>query len=190
MDKAKAKTLWALFVIFFKAGTFTFAGGLAMLPVIEKDVTEKHKLLTKDEFVEYATLAQTMPGVIALNCASFVGKHAAGLPGMIAAGIGAIFSAFVLMLLATIALQYVPKDGPAAGAMSAIRAASAALILSAAFTLGKHNLKNIVSVAIMAVSFVLVFVLRISTPIVVVLAAVAGVLYYRHSLRKKGGGAA
>ena len=183
----KAKTLWALFVIFFKAGTFTFAGGLAMLPVIEKDVTEKYKLMGKDEFMEYATLAQTLPGVIALNCACFVGKHAAGIPGMLVASVGATFSAFVLMLLATIAMQYVPQTGPVIGAMRAIRAASAALILSAAFSLGKHNLKNAFAVAIMAVAFVLVFFFKVSTPIVILATGIAGVIFYKRSAADKGG---
>jgi chromate transporter len=84
LKKNRFKTLWELFVIFFKAGTFTFAGGLAMLPVIEKDVVEKYRLMPKEDFLEYATLAQTLPGVIALNCACFVGRRAGGFLGMLA----------------------------------------------------------------------------------------------------------
>ena len=185
----KWKTLWTLFVIFFKAGTFTFAGGLAMLPVIEKDIVKTHKMMDKDQFMEYATLAQTLPGVIALNCASFVGRHTAGFAGMLAAGFGATFSAFVLMLAATIALQYIPQDGPLAGALRGIRAASAALILAAAFSLGKHNLKSAYSIAVMLIAFILVFFLKFSTPLVVVFACAAGVIYFRY-FHKKGGDAA
>ena len=61
-EKTDLKTLWALFKIFFMAGTFTFGGGLAMLPVIQKDVVKKHSLMSKEDFLEYATLAQTLPG--------------------------------------------------------------------------------------------------------------------------------
>ena len=179
----KLNILWGLFIIFFKAGTFTFAGGLAMLPVIEKDVTEKYGLMSKEDFMEYATLAQTLPGVIALNCACFVGKHSAGFMGMLVASIGATFSAFVLMLLATIALQLVPETGPAMGAMRAIRAASGALILSAAFSLGKHNLKGAFSIALMLAAFVLVFFVKLPTPLAVLGAAIAGVIYQQQ--RKK-----
>ena len=190
MENKKHKILWGLFVIFFKAGTFTFAGGLAMLPVIEKDVTEKYKLMGKEEFMEYATLAQTLPGVIALNCACFVGKRAAGALGMLVASIGATFSAFFLMLLATIAMQHVPQSGPAVGALSAIRAASAALILSAAISLGTHNLKSAYAVIVMIASFVLVFFFKVSTPFVVLAAAIAGVSFYkRPSIKKEGGNA-
>ena len=186
---SKAKTLWALFVIFFKAGTFTFAGGLAMLPVIEKDVTEKYSLMGKEEFMEYATLAQTLPGIIALNCACFVGKRAAGFLGMLVASVGATFSAFALMLLATIAMQYVPQEGAAIGALRGIRAASAALILSAAFSLGGHNLKSAYAVIVMLASFALVFFVKLNTPIVILAAGLAGVIFYRNSntAKKEGG---
>ena len=186
MKNSKFSTLWALFVIFFKAGTFTFAGGLAMLPVIEKDITEKYKMMDREEFLEYATLAQTLPGIIALNCATFVGRRVAGFPGMLAAGIGATISAFVLMLLATIAMKYVPQTGPAIGAMRGIRATSAAMIFAAAFSLCQHNLKSVYSVIVMLVAFSLVLFLNVSTPLVVLLACVAGILYYRTPAKKGG----
>lgn len=183
----KLRILWGLFVIFFKAGTFTFAGGLAMLPLIEKDVIEKYHLMDKETFMEYATLSQTLPGVIALNCASFVGRHAAGFPGMMAAAIGSTISAFVIMIAATIAIQLIPQTGPVVGAMSAIRAASAALVLSAAFSLGAHNLKTMYAKTIMALAFVLVFVMKISTPIVVLMSAVAGVFHCKRFKAMEGG---
>ena len=157
-----------------------------MLPALERDVVTKHGLLERDEFLEYATLSQSLPGIIALNCAVFVGRRTAGVPGMIAAGIGSTISAFILMLVATIVLQRIPQAGRVAGAMRAIRAASAALILSAAFSLGKHNIKSAFSVAVMAGAFVLVAVLRISTPLVIVLAAAVGVISVRVGARKGG----
>lgn len=186
MKETNPKHLWPLFLIFFKAGTFTFAGGLAMLPVIEKDVVKKHGMLSKEEFLEYATLAQTMPGVIAVNCASFVGRHAAGTIGMLVASLGATISAFVLMLAATIAMQYVPQTGPAIGAMRCIRAASAALILSAAFTLGANNLKSAFAVVMMLAAFTAVFFFSVNTPLVVLAAGVFGYCY-RRWINRNGG---
>ncbi|MDD4797646.1 MAG: chromate transporter [Eubacteriales bacterium] len=188
MKKYNLKLLWGLFIIFFKAGTFTFAGGLAMLPVIEKDVVEKYRMMGKEEFLEYATLAQTLPGVIALNCATFVGRRAAGTIGMLVASFGATFSAFFIMLAATIALQYIPQTGPVVGAMRCIRAASAALILSAAFSLGAHNLKTSFAIIMMLASFALVFFFDVSTPLVVLAAGIAGYVYQR--IRAKKGGEA
>ena len=187
MRRYNAKTLWALFITFFKAGTFTFAGGMAMLPVIQRDVVEKYQLLGKDDFMEYASLSQSLPGVIALNCACFVGRHAAGAAGMLAAGIGATFSAFVIMLFATIAIQLIPQTGPFMGAMRCIRAASAALILSAAFSLGAHNLKSAFAVVIMLAAFAAIIFFHISTPLVVLGAGIAGYIYKRFFAAKKGG---
>ena len=187
--KSSAKTLWHLFIIFFKAGTFTFAGGLAMLPVIEKDVVEKYALMPKEEFLEYATLSQTLPGVIALNCAAFVGRRAAGFRGMVIAGFGATFSAFVLMLLATILLQFIPQEGAFAGAFRGIRAASAALILAAAFALGKHNIKGAFSIVVMLVAFALVLFGNVGAPLVILAAGTAGCLYQWIKNRRMGGAA-
>ena len=187
---ADLKTLWELFVIFFKAGTFTFAGGLAMLPVIEKDVVEKNKLMSRDEFMEYATLAQTLPGVIAVNCASFVGRRAAGALGMFVASVGATLSAFILMVLATILLNMLPREGVLYGAFAGIRAASAALILSAAFSLARHNIKSGFSVALMLAAFFITLLTDISVVYIVLSAAAVGVLYTRLYGVKgvKGGG--
>ncbi|MHB1314298.1 MAG: chromate transporter [Christensenellales bacterium] len=185
MKKTELKTLWGLFVIFFKAGTFTFAGGLAMLPVIQKDVVEKYKLMPEEDFCEYACLAQTLPGVIALNCASFVGRRAAGTKGMLVAGFGATFSAFALMIAATILLQLIPQQGPVVGAFRGIRAASAALVLSAAFTLGRQICKGVFAYIVMLCAFALVL-FGVSAILVILAAGIAGYLYQRYGRRSKG----
>lgn len=184
MNKSKLKTLWELFFVFFKAGTFTFAGGLAMLPVIEKDVVEKFKLLTREDFLEFATLAQTLPGVIAVNCACFVGKRTAGVIGMLVAVFGATFSAFVLMLLATILLQSVPMQGVVVGVFRGIRAASAALVLSAAFTLGRFSIKDVFSVVVMILAFCLVILLDVNILFVIIGAGLLGYIRNKLTTRK------
>jgi len=187
MPKKSFKTMLHLFYTFFKAGTFTFAGGLAMLPLIQKDIVEKYELLSEDEFLEYATLAQTLPGVIALNCAIFVGRRAAGTPGMLAAGLGATISAFILMILATALLQVVPQSGPVMGALSGVRAAAAALILSAAFSIGRHNLKSAFAVIVMLAAFALVLFTKLSALIVILAAGLTGYVFQRISEKRKGG---
>ena len=150
-----------------------------MVPVIERDAVEKYQLLSKDEFMEYATLSQTIPGVIALNCAALVGRRAAGTLGMLAAGFGAILPTFALMVLATILANMIPQQGPLLGAMRGIRAASAALVLSAAFSLGRYNLKNAFSIILMIASFMLVVVGNINAPLIVLLSGAAGCVYQR-----------
>ena len=179
MEKNKFTKYWALFKTFLKASAFTFGGGLAIITVIERDMVEKYRLLSKDEFMEYATLSQTMPGVIALNCATLVGRHAAGLWGMLAAGFGAILPTFVLMVIATVLAKMIPQQGPLMGAMRGIRAASAALVVSAAFSLGKYNLKTVFSVVLMLAAFALVALGHLGAPMIVLGSGLAGFAYQR-----------
>jgi chromate transporter len=148
-----------------------------MLPVIEKDIVEKYKILDKDSFMEYATLSQTLPGVIALNCASFVGYSAAGIIGMLVAGLGAVFSSFVLIVNATIMIQRVAHECALSAACRGIRAASSALILSAAFSLGRYNLKSRFAVIVMISAFMMVAFGQVSALFVVIMAGVAGYIY-------------
>lgn len=170
---------FALFIIFLKASTFTFGGGLAIIKVIEHDIVEKYQLLGRDEFLEYATLSQTMPGVIALNCATLVGRHAAGFLGMLAAGVGAILPTLVLMIIATVLAEMIPQQGPLMGAMRGIRAASAALVVSAAFSLGQYNIKTVFSIILMIAAFLLIIIGNIDAPLIVVISGVAGCVYQR-----------
>ena len=185
METKKTKALWLLFKSFFMAGTFTFTGGLAMVPVLQKDIVEKANLMDADQFLEYVALSQSLPGVIAVNCACYIGKHIAGGLGMFVASLGATISAFFIMLAATIAIQFVPKEGPAVGAMNCIHAASGALILSAAFTLGAHNLKTTFAIILMLAAFTAVFILNIATPFVIIVAGLIGYIY-QLILKKKG----
>lgn len=185
--KGTLRACWALFLTFLKASTFTFAGGLAIVPAIEKDAVEKYGLLEKDEFMEYATLSQTLPGVIALNCAALVGRRAAGFRGMLAAGFGAILPAFAFMLLATILANMIPKEGVFLGVMRGVRAASAALVLAAAFTLGRHNIKDAFAIVVMIAAFALALVGKVGAPLIIVGAALVGFLYQRIRRRREGG---
>ena len=174
---SEGEKLRRLFFIFFKAGTFTFAGGLAMLPVIQEELVEKYRLVDGDEFLEFASLAQTLPGIIALNCAVLVGKRAAGIRGALVAGFGAVVSAFVLMLLATILISFIPRGGAVDGAFRGVRAASAALILASAITLARHNLKSAFAIIVASVCFAVLILFNISAFPVVIAAAAAGVAY-------------
>lgn len=179
----------ALFTTFFKASAFTFGGGLAIIKVIEQDIVEKHKLMSSNEFMEYATLSQTIPGVIAVNCATLVGRHGAGFPGMLAAGIGAILPALVLMIIATILAGQIPQQGPLMGAMRGIRAASAALVASAAFSLGRYNIKTAFSIIMMIAAFLFVTMGDIDVPLIIVISGVAGCIYQsiRHYQQRRNG---
>ncbi|WP_083378678.1 chromate transporter [Enterococcus timonensis] len=163
-----------LFKVYLMAGTFTFSGGMAMLPVIERELCVKHNLIDRKSLYEYSTLAQTFPGVIALTNACFVGKKINGYSGMLAAGIGAIFPAYVLMSLATILYQLVPQEGIALSILAAVRATSAAFLFSVAISLAKYNLTNKISKGIAIFCFIFSVFHILSAPWLIGIAALLG----------------
>ena len=183
----KRLTLIRLFWVFFKAGTFTFSGGLAMLPLIQKDVIDKYDMLDKETFLEYAALSQTLPGVISLNCGVFVGRKVAGVAGALAAGFGTVLPAFVAMLAVAMLLDLIPRTGLFESIFSGLRSASAALILYSAISLSGKNFKKLFPVILVAVAFVAVLIFNTNVFIVILGAAAAG-LCAKLAVDKKAGG--
>lgn len=177
---------WILFRSFVIAGTFTFAGGLAMLPLLQKEIVDKHKLMNKDEFLEDAIMAQTLPGIIALNSACFFGKKSNGIPGMLAAALGSILPAFIFMLLATILYEYIPQEGPLQMAFVGIRASAVAFIFAAAISIGQHSLDKIINWIMMITSFLVITVFNFQAPYVILFAGIFGIVYYSY-IKKDGG---
>lgn len=174
-----------LFKVYLLAGTFTFSGGMAMLPVIERELCDKLNLITKKDLYEYATLSQTFPGVIALTNACFVGKKVNGTVGMIAAGLGAVLPAYILMSIATVLYQLVPQDGIILSILGAIRATSAAFLITAAYSIARYNLNNVVNIGIALVCFILTIFNLVSAPMLIVLAIVFGIiLTYGRQVKK------
>ena len=88
-----------LFLTFFKIGLFTFGGGYAMISIIENNCVEKKKWITHDEMMNITVIAESTPGPIAINCATFVGYKIAGLLGAIAATVGVVIPSFVIIFV-------------------------------------------------------------------------------------------
>lgn len=143
-----------LFRVYFITSLFTFTGGIAMLSTLKKEICDKYQLMSEKEFYHYAAISQTLPGVIGINNACFIGKKINGYSGMFIAAISVILPAFIFMLVATILYQLLPKDGPIYSALAAIRAISAAFIFSAALTIARLNLNSVVNVVIAIICFI------------------------------------
>lgn len=166
-----------LFKSFLIAGTLTFSGGVAMIPQLRKDLAENKKLISTEEFDEYATIAQTLPGVIALTTACFIGKKCNGIRGLIWAAIGTVLPAYTIMLLATILYGFIPNEGPAIMALTGIRATAGAFVFAAGVSLAKHNLKDRLSWVIACFSFLMIALFNVSAPYVLLISAIAGIIY-------------
>ncbi|MDR0370436.1 MAG: chromate transporter [Prevotellaceae bacterium] len=126
-----------LFTSFFRIGLFTFGGGYAMIPLIEAEVVDKKNWIKKPEFIDMLALAQSAPGVMAINTSIFVGHRLRGLKGAIVASLGSALPSFVIILL--IAMFFINfKDNPAVERIfKGIRPAVVALIAAPLWRMGK-----------------------------------------------------
>ena len=145
MSNNFSKTIKNLFVTFFKIGAFTFGGGWVMIAMMEKDIVDKHKWLTKEEFIDNLAIAQSMPGILAVNMAVLVGNKMAKKWGAFLSALGTILPSFFVIL--TIALFFTTiNDNPIVERIfKGIRPAVVALIIAPVFTTAKAakiNLKN------------------------------------------------
>lgn len=173
------KILLQLFFTFFKIGLFTIGGGLAMLPLIQRTVAEEKKWMTEEEMIDCFAVCQALPGVIAINVATYIGKMKKGALGSIAASIGVIAPSFIIIILAVIFLTTIGDNKYISGAFTGIKAASCALILSSAFKLGKQALKGAFAWTVAILSLAMVAFLKITAVWAIIAGALAGLVYMK-----------
>ena len=133
--KRSFRDLFKIFAAFFKIGAFTFGGGYAMIPLIQKESVEKHGWVSDDDILEIIAIAESTPGPIAINSATFVGIQIAGLPGAVIATAGCVFPSCVIVL--TLAWVYYRFRGLTViqGVLAGLRPAVVAMIASAGISL-------------------------------------------------------
>lgn len=153
--KINGKDLLALFWTFFKIGLFTFGGGYAMIALIEREISDKRKWITHKEMLDLVAIAETTPGVIALNAATFVGAKIAGFWGALAASIAVVIPSVIIISAIGAVYEKFGANKYVQWAFLGIRAAVAALILNAVFKMYKSVDKSVVAYVVMGVSFVL-----------------------------------
>lgn len=170
------KRLWQLFVTFFKIGAFTFGGGYAMIPLIQREVSEKRKWITDEEILEVVAIAESTPGPIAINSATFVGYKTCGFWGSFACTLGVILPSFLIILAISGILELVQDMKAVKYAFMGIRAGVLALIIKALVKMYKACPKGIVSYIVMGLSFILAAIVKIDVIIVVICCAVIGLV--------------
>ena len=180
------KLIWELFITFLKIGSFTFGGGLAMLPLIRKTVVEEKGWMTEEEIVDCFAISQSMPGVLAVNAAIYIGNRKKSLPGCIAAAAGVILPAFISILAILLFLGKIENNPYVKGAFSGIQAASAGLIAVAAYQMGKQILKEVSQYLIAAIAFGMIVFAGISAVWAIVFGGFSGLALYFFTGRKDG----
>lgn len=174
--ESKFKKALQLFVTFFKIGAFTFGGGYAMIPLISKEVVENKKWITDDDILEIIAIAESTPGPIAINSATFVGYKVCGFWGSFFATLSTVLPSFCIILAISFVLEEFQDVKAVQYAFNGIRAGVLALLMKALYTMYKKCPKNIVSYIIMAGSFILAALLNVPVLAVIIGCAVFGLV--------------
>ena len=181
------KKLWELYVSFFKIGILTFGGGLAMLPMLKREVVDKYKWTTEEEMLDIYAIGQCTPGIIAVNTATYIGFQQAGVLGGIIATLGEVTPSIIIILLIASALKEYMDTPVLLHAFAGIRVVVCALMLDTVVMMARKGIKDKIGVFLFLAAFLLATFSPIPTALVIVLAAVFGVIYAR--FRGKKGGA-
>ena len=134
--------LWELFFTFARIGVFTFGGGYAMISIIEDICVEKKKWITADDMMNITVIAETTPGPVSVNCATFTGYRTAGLPGAIAATVGLVMPSFTVIYLISLFLNQFLEIPLVAYAFTGIKIGVGFLVLEAALGMMKKLPKD------------------------------------------------
>ena len=178
------KTLIQLFLIFARIGGFTFGGGYAMLPMLQKELVENKGWTTNEDLIDYYAIGQCTPGIIAVNVATFVGYKLKGVLGGIFATLGMITPSIIIVAIIAAFISGFQDYEVVQWAFSGIRAAVVALILSAMWKIAKKSLVDIFAVAIFLIVAVLSYCTDISPVIFVLAAGLCGLVLNMTGLKK------
>lgn len=166
--------LLKIFLTFFKIGAFTFGGGYAMIPLIQKEAVEHHRWVEDGDILEIVAIAESTPGPIAINAATFVGYRVKGFVGALAATFGVVLPSFCIILAISYVLRQFQDLKVVQYAFNGIRAGVLVLMLRALIKMFKTNRKSVVAYLIMGLAFVLTAFVGVNTFLVIALCALIG----------------
>ena len=177
------RRLWDLFRTFFKIGLFTFGGGYAMLSLIENECVDKKAWITHDEMMNITVIAESTPGPVAINCATYVGLKQKGIPGAVTATVGVVIPSVAVILALSLFLDRILEITWVAGMFRGIRIAVGLLILDAAIKMIRKTEKKpypmiVLICACVAAMLINFFALHVSTIVLMLAAAVVGLLVF------------
>ena len=173
MKQGKFKLCLQLFTAFFKIGLFTFGGGMAMIPFIQRETVEKHGWIKEEDILEILAISESTPGPIAINTATFIGYQKAGVFGSAAATFGVVLPSFIIISIISLFLKQFMELKVVEYAFMGIRAGVIALVIKALIKLYKSCPKNIISYVIIALAFAAA-VLDVNVIIIIICAGLIG----------------
>ena len=179
------KMLWELFYTFAKVGVMTFGGGMAMLPILQREVVENKGWATDEELTDYFAIGQCTPGIIAVNTATFVGQKQQGIPGGIVATMGIVFPSLIIISALAGVINTFSHLAWVQHAFAGIRVCVCVLIFNAVVKLWKKSVVDKKTLALYALILLASLLTDLSPVIFVLFAAVSGIVL--QVTLKKGG---
>ena len=168
-----------LFITFFKIGLFTIGGGYAMIPLIERDVVERNRWVSKEEFLDLLAVAQAAPGVFAVNISIFIGYKLRGVWGSIVAAIGNVLPSVLIILAIAFFFSSFSDNRVVNNIFMGLRPAVGALIAAPVFSVAKSARIGWTNVWIPVLSALLIVCFGVSPIYIIMVAVVAGILWGR-----------
>ena len=167
-----------LFASFFMIGLFSFGGGYAMIPLIEREVVRNQVWLTAQQFIDILAVAEITPGPIAINSATFVGYKMAGLWGGLAATLGVVTPSLIAVM--TIAYLFVRFQGAPQlkAALAAVRPVVVVLIFSAAISVGRQTITDVRSAVIATIVLILMLRTKLNPILLLLAAGILGIIIF------------
>jgi chromate transporter len=186
----RSKLISTLFLCFFKIGAFTFGGGYAMLALLENEFVEKKKWLTKDEFLDMLAIAESTPGPIAINSATFIGYKTAGVLGSTLATLGVVLPSFIIIFIISLFLDKFLTFSLVANAFRGIQACVVYLIGSTGIKLFKQMEKKALPLTIMSAILVCMvlfslFAVKFSSIVFIIVSGLIGIIAFYGKAGKK-----
>lgn len=165
------------FVTFFKIGLFTIGGGYAMVPLIEEEIVNRKQWIAKEDFIDLMAVAQSVPGVFAVNLSVFIGYKLRKLPGALSMALGTILPSFLIILGIALFFQRFKEYQVVENIFKGIRPAVVALIAAPTFSMARSAKINKYNVWIPIVSALLIWLFDVSPVYIIALAGIGGFLY-------------
>lgn len=178
-------SLIQLFWSFFKIGTFTLGGGYAMIPLMEKELVDKHRWLSREEFLDAITLAQTMPGIFAANMAVHIGWRQRGTLGAVVSVLGNILMPILIILALAMGLHYLQGNAVVEAVFKGVRPVVVALIAAPVFRMAKTAKISRYNFWIPVVAALLIWLLGVSPIWVILVAGIGGFVYGKYLEKKE-----
>lgn len=172
----KLSDLRELFFVFFKIGAATFGGGYAMIPMLEQELAEKRSWTTKETMLDYYAIGQSTPGIIAVNVATFIGFHKAGVLGALVATVGIVTPSIIIITVIARFISNFSQIQLVQKALAGINVAVAALLTKSVWDFSKKAVKNLWGLFLLLAAFVAMYCFGVASVMVIAVSAFLGIV--------------